>query len=55
MANLKNFGTPPLGNYASFNINGELRLYGEATQWEDLRVSANATRKGGSNEEYVKY
>lgn len=38
------------GNYASFNTIGEIRLYGDATQWEDLRVPVNATSKGGSKD-----
>jgi hypothetical protein len=38
------------GDYASFNVDGELRLYGEATQWADLRVPITSTKKGGSKD-----
>ena len=49
-ATTKKIGDVTGGNYAAFSANGELRLYGEATQWTDLRVSANSTKKGGSKE-----
>jgi hypothetical protein len=37
------------GNYSEWNENGELRAYGEATQWEDLRVAINSAEVSGSN------
>jgi len=43
-------GDVEAGDYADISAIGELRLYGEATQWTDLRVSANSTKKGGSKE-----
>ena len=45
-----NIGDVAAGDYAAISAIGELRLYGEATQWTDLRVSANSTKKGGSKE-----
>lgn len=38
------------GNYAEIQTNGEIRLYGEATQWDDLRVPVLSTKLGGSKE-----
>ncbi|MDM8534593.1 hypothetical protein QUF55_07830 [Clostridiaceae bacterium HSG29] len=43
-------GNVEAGNYAEFNENGELRLYGEATQWDDLRFPALATKREGSKQ-----
>lgn len=40
------------GNYAEIQTNGELRLYGTATQWDDLRVPVLSTKAGGSKEPY---
>lgn len=37
-------------NYVSFNENGELRLYADATQWDDLRVPILSTKTGGSKD-----
>lgn len=44
-----NVGDVDGGNYTSWNENGELRCYGDATQWDDLRVSVNSTSVNGSN------
>lgn len=37
------------GDYTAFSSDGSIRLYGDATQWEDLRVSVEATTEQGSN------
>lgn len=43
------------GNYAKFNSDGELRLYGDTTQWEDLRVPVISTKLGGTKDpDFVK-
>ena len=38
------FGNIPAGDYADFENDGFLQLYGGARYWDDLRVSANATK-----------
>lgn len=38
------FGDIPGGDYADFEADGTLKLYGDATYWDDLRVPAQATR-----------
>ena len=41
-------GNPQLGNYLAVNENGNLRLYGTATQYEDLRIDGMSTRVGST-------
>jgi len=43
-------GDVATGDYLNIDEDGQIRLYGEATQWTDLRVGATATKKGGSKE-----
>lgn len=43
------FGSVSGGNYAKFDSNGELRLYGDATQWDDLKFPANTIRQGSTS------
>ena len=47
---IANMGDETGGNYAQFNANGELRLRGDATQWDDLRVPVTATTRQGSRD-----
>lgn len=43
------------GNYFEVQETGEVRLYGEATQWEDLRVPVLSTKTGGTKDpDFVK-
>jgi len=43
------FGDVTGGNYSKFEADGTLVFYGDATVWEDLRISATTTTTGGSN------
>lgn len=38
------------GNYLSIDEAGQVRLYGDATQYDDLRIAADATKLGGSKD-----
>jgi hypothetical protein len=41
------------GNYSSWNTDGELRAYGDATQWEDVNINPVQTRSFGSNPDVI--
>ena len=43
------FGDYIGGNYAEFESDGTLVFYGDATVWDDMRISATTTTSGGSN------
>lgn len=47
---VQKFGNVPDGNYADFDDKGQLRLYGDATQWDDLRVPVLQTKLGGTKD-----
>lgn len=44
--NLIQLGDIDGGNYLEINETGEVRLYGEATQWDDFSVPLNRSRQG---------
>lgn len=48
-SNLIQLGDIVGGNYTEFNAKGELRSYGDATQWDDLKFPFTRTRVGALN------
>jgi len=38
------------GDYAEIDGGGQIRLYGDATQWEDLKVPVLSTKSGGTKD-----
>ncbi len=53
--NVKVQGTQQVGdvsgsNYSDLDAKGQTRKYGTASQWDDLRVPVNATRRQGSRD-----
>lgn len=43
------FGNTGSGNYTNFDASGTIKFYGDATVWNDLRISANDITELGAN------